>query len=142
MRTLKTILLLASFSLAGCDLASDIANDKSNNYSNNVYGTSQEGSVAGNAINTFLWKPISEGDGNLVVILPASLAGNVELLSISGSFGTEVGESEEVSNGAHPTFRFDSPGASYGANITVQAVLSSGGVQTWTVPSGGTRNEQ
>lgn len=140
---LGLLFVLIALIFTGCDLASNIANDNSTNDSHNTAAgaTDADGNPIEGADNSFVWKPVSESDGNLVVLLPASLAGQVEGLTISGSFGSVAGSGGELSNGNRPTYRFPQPGSAYGQNITVQAPLKSGGVRTWTVPDGGSRVE-
>ena len=89
----------------------------------------------------FLWKPISEGDKKLVILLPGSLRGNVDRCTISGSFGDENGRfTGDDSNGNRPHFRFSRPGAGYGTNITVKA-FSGGSLRgTWIIARGECRS--
>lgn len=59
----------------------------------------------------FVWKPISEADGNAVVLLPATSSAR-ELL-LFGPFGRENGIYQGRTNGGRPTFRFNLPGCAY-----------------------------
>lgn len=63
----------------------------------------------------FVWKPVSEGDGNLVVLLPAT-AGDV-LVGVNTERGRYVGRT----NGNRPTYRFSRPGGAYppGSVLTI-----------------------
>ena len=79
-------------------------------------------------ITRFLWKPVSERDGNLVVL--ASPLGATIL--VNGQQLVDFGPS----NGYGTTARTDRPGCSFGNNITVQ-VLSNTGVP-YSFPSGST----
>lgn len=60
-----------------------------------------------------LWKPVSEGDHNLVILLPANY-GN-EMVNILDAAGTrlETGRSVGRTNGNRPTYRFSRPGHGY-----------------------------
>jgi hypothetical protein len=99
-------------------------------------------SSSGGGSGGFLWKPKSESNGKLVVLLPGSLRGKVSGASISGSFGSENGSfAGDTHNGRRPHYRFSKSGGSYGSNIRVTARTSSG-TKSWTVPNGGSRNEQ
>lgn len=76
----------------------------------------------------FLWKPISEGDGKLVVLLPQSLTGHVVSANIHSTDSIaedtiiEVGRfTGDIHNGGRPHFRFNQSGAGYGKNIWVVA---------------------
>lgn len=93
--------------------------------------------------NTFLWKPVSESNGNLVVLLPAAYRGRVQSCTISGSFGSEVGRFHtDTHNGNRPHFRFSRPGAAYGSNITVLALSNGDSIDSWIVPNGSSRYEE
>ncbi len=89
----------------------------------------------------FVWKPISEGDGNLVILLPPNLTGNVAGVVVfhEGSGQTVTGRYTGVHNGGREHFRFLQPGAAYGEGLTVTAQLKSGGTKSWSVPSGARR---
>lgn len=89
----------------------------------------------------FVWKPVSEGDGNLVVLLPASLRGRVSGAAITkGGAVIERGRfAGDTHNGGRPHYRFSKPGAAYGTGLTLVASLSSGGSQSWSIPNGGQR---
>ena len=82
----------------------------------------------------FVWKPISESNGKLAVILPASYV-NVTSIRISGA-RSESSSRSAIANGGRPHFRFSMPGAAYGKNITV-----SGGGRTWRIADGSKRVE-
>lgn len=75
-----------------------------------------------------LWKPISEGDGKLVILI--GVTGGT--CTVNGEVGRYVGQT----NGNRATYRFSKPGAGYGTNITV--VHSTAG--TWTVAVGSVRS--
>ena len=83
----------------------------------------------------FLWKPVSDSSGKLVVILPASLA-SVGSITVRGS-RTESSSRSAIGNGQRPHYRFSLPGAAYGRNIKI-----SGGGRTWTVADGSKRTQQ
>ena len=83
----------------------------------------------------FLWKPKSESDGRLVVLLPASLRGKVSGCSVNGENGRFAGDTH---NGRRPHYRFSKAGGGYGSNIKVVARTTSGN-RTWTVPNGSSR---
>lgn len=92
----------------------------------------------------FLWKPISESTGNLVVLLPHSTYRRTEgTATISGDFGTESAPMRgEDDNGNRPHFYFSRPGAAYGGNITVQAPLTDGTIFSTVVPHGSRRTSK
>ena len=94
----------------------------------------------GTAISNFLWKPESERDGRLVVLLNpggATIVANGETLTPSGS-----------SNGRGTTARGTRSGCGYGANVRVQAfdrqgrvLLFPGGAREFIIQNGCDRVE-
>jgi len=76
--------------------------------------------------NGFVWKPVSEGDGKLVVLLPSS--SNQTTLTVTRADGTtETGTYAGKTNGGRPTFRFSSPGSAYQGGQTVAGVTIGAG---------------
>lgn len=153
-------MIAATFITTGCDLSSSSASDlvddineeverrevaSSNNSSSNENRSSSPPSSGAVSIGAggFLWKPVSESTGNLVVLLPASTRGRTQqVATISGAFGSEsAGMRHEHHNGGRPHFYFSRPGAAYGTNITVQAPLTDGSVFSIVVPNGAARTE-
>lgn len=94
----------------------------------------------------FLWKPVSESDGNLVVLLPTELRGLIDKVEIHSSLppdtsnlldtGTFAGD---TNNGERPHFRFNDPGSSYGENVELVAFMDDGSQLTWSIPNGSER---
>lgn len=135
---------------AGLDAASD-AQAAANSAASSASSAASSGSTSSSAPSSaptsigggFLWKPVSEGDGNLVVLLPASLRGRVGGVAITKGGGVvERGRfAGDTHNGGRPHFRFSQPGAAYGTGLTVVATLTSGGTQSWGIPNGGQRVE-
>lgn len=79
--------------------------------------------------NTFLWKPSSDKDGKLVVLLPTNMLGKVQgirILSADGKSVAATGKYTGVGNGMRAHFRFDKPGASFPAGSIVEIQLSNG----------------
>jgi|GEM_PF-809439 len=73
----------------------------------------------------FLFKPISDSDGRLAVLLPSGLAGLVKGVALMGQNG-EVIESGRYSgngNGGRDHYRFSKPGGDYPDGLTVQVTL-------------------
>lgn len=62
----------------------------------------------------FVWKPVSEGDGKLVVLLPASYNDNA--IKVNGEVGRYAGRT----NGNRPTHRFTKAGAGYPPNSILE----------------------
>ena len=75
----------------------------------------------------FLFKPISDSDGKLAILLPPKLAGMVAGVRLIGPSG-EVLESGRFSgngNGGRDHYRFSRPGASYPDGLTVELTLKT-----------------
>jgi hypothetical protein len=88
----------------------------------------------------FLWKPISDNNGKLLIALPYTFANKVSGCSVTTTGGvTEEGTYIGNHNGGRPHYRYSMPGAQYGQNVTVVARLKAGGSKTWTVPDGAAR---
>ena len=91
-------------------------------------------------ISNFLWKPVSERDGNLVVLLnPAGAT-----IVVNGEILTDFGSS----NGRGTTARADKSGCDFGTNIEIQVFDSFGnqlifpdGETTFIIPDGCNRVE-
>ncbi|MFC1625297.1 hypothetical protein ACFL1O_00205 [Patescibacteria group bacterium] len=83
----------------------------------------------------FLWKPISESDGKLAILLPYEC-----LSSCTVTADGVAGNYTKRTNGNRPTYRFSKPGCEFGENIKVIANCS-GNESTWTIPNGCNRFE-
>lgn len=77
----------------------------------------------------FLWKPASEKDGKLVVLLPNKFNGkvkNVKVLSADGSRVLATGAYSGIGNGDRQHYRFKKAGADLPKNSIVQIALNDG----------------
>lgn len=102
-----------------------------------VSGTTSSGS--GNPLDGsegFLFKPISDTRGTLVVLLPKDLTGNIESLVLKTITGEEVekGSFSGVNNGDREHFRFTKPGAEYPKDLVVEVKLKDGNIKTYNIP--------
>ncbi len=95
----------------------------------------------------FLWKPESEKDGNLVILLPSYYN---ECCDVSiypypytdGSGLIEQGDYQTRANGDRPHYRFGSPGGSYCGGGPCSAVVTCGGItDIYYIPDTGDRCE-
>ncbi len=97
-------------------------------------GTSKAHSVGGysgaGGAGGFLWKPISDSNGNLVVLMPSEISSEVESVVIKDKNGNvlESGKFSAIANGGRAHFRFSKPGSAYGQSVTVEAKLKNGRV--------------
>lgn len=84
----------------------------------------------------FLWKPTSDSNGNLVVLLPSGTrAGSATIRDPNGNV-IGNGRYSGVANGGREHYRFDTPGASFPPNSSV-----SFGNNSVSIPNTGTRYE-
>ena len=96
--------------------------------------------------NGFLWKPVSDNNGKLVVLLPSNLSGKVESASIHSSLPPsesniiETGKFSGIANGSRSHFRFSKPGSSFPDGAYVVAKLSNGGYSTFQIGDSSSRN--
>ena len=108
-----------------------------------VIGNAESGSVTpqGTTVdgaNNFLFKPISENEGTLAVLMPSDLVHQVDSLVIKDAEGNVIEEGHSTGygdNGEREKFAFSKPGGSYSSNLTVEARLSNGAVKTWLIPN-------
>lgn len=90
----------------------------------------------------FLWKPYSDSDGNLVILLPTAFADDalsVEVLSADGKI-LATGKLVGYFSDSRPIFRFTKPGASFPAQCVVQIVMRDGGIKRITIGNPAERN--
>lgn len=113
--------------------------------SNTGASSSVSGSQGMDGSGGFVWKPVSESDGNLVVVLPTSLAGAIDKVEIHSSLpptdATKLDDGRFTgnNNGERPHFRFPKPGSEYGDNVHVVAYKNDGTQVDWTIGDGGQR---
>lgn len=91
----------------------------------------------------FLFKPVSESDGKLVVLLPSRLTGLVSGVSLVGPDGQvlESGRYRGVGNEGREHFRFNKPGGQYANGSTIQAKLVTGEIVRYLISNTSQRTE-
>jgi len=91
----------------------------------------------------FLWKPVSDSNGKLVVLLPPKLAGQAKSVEVQDASGKTLAKGRYTgdANGGRPHFRFDKPGAAFGNDVRVVATLSNGQKVTYPIKNGAARND-
>ena len=102
------------------------------------------GSVQSTGISQgFLWKPISDSDGNLAILLPAFMTGLVAGLEIIGPDGKPiaVGRDGGVGNGDRMHFRFNQPGGSFPPGCQVLIHMKDGTAKSIKIDNPGSRIE-
>lgn len=97
-------------------------------------GSSESASPADGA-DGFLFKPISDTQGKLVVLLPKEFTGKISKVVLRDMTGKELesGQSGGVGNNGREHFRYNKPGGSYPPNIFVEVQLTGGGVKTYSI---------
>lgn len=102
------------------------------------------GGSAGGLSQEFLWKPKSDKDGKLVVLLPSDLSGQVTSVKILGSNNVviEQGRDAGFGNGGRHHFRFDKAGGGYPAGVRVVAELAGGGTFETKISQTAVRTEK
>ena len=75
----------------------------------------------------FLWKPVAEKDGKLVVLLPKSV-GKAKAVAIQGPDGKTIsrGKFSGIANGDRAHYRFPNPGSTYPDGSQVVITLKDG----------------
>lgn len=142
--TMEQALLLSGAKIGSFDSGATQADIRSISEAATGKAVSTTGSEAATGADAgFLFKPISESDGKLVVLLPARLTGLVSGLSIVGPDGqvTESGRYRGVGNGGREHFRFSKPGGQYANGSTVQAKLITGEIVRYLISNTSQRTE-
>jgi hypothetical protein len=91
----------------------------------------------------FLFKPVSDSDGKLAILLPPRLTGlaaSVRLLSPSGDI-LESGRYSGNGNGGREHFRFNKPGGGYPDGLAVEVALKGGEIVRYIIEETSERNE-
>ena len=81
----------------------------------------------------FLWKPYSESDGNLVVLLPPSWKGIQKAVIRTPNGNVYDGRNTGIHNGDRVHFRFSQPGREFPPGSTVEVTMNDGSVRKVTV---------
>ncbi len=108
--------------------------------SSSSIGTAAEGNPMDGA-EGFLFKPVSESNGNLVILLPASLTKQIESVILKDTEDKEIeeGKNSGIGNGNREHFRFSKPGGEYPENLTVEVKLTDGSTKTYKIADPSTR---
>ena len=94
----------------------------------------------------FLWKPVSDGDGRLVILFPTDISPTVVSGEVHSSFPPKASTLMEAgafayrsANGNRAHFRFSRSGGAYGNNVFAVAVMPDGRKIGFPIPTGGAR---
>ena len=104
---------------------------------NDFFGTS------GGSSYTTVYKPVSDSNGRLVIVVSAKYTGDVEGVSVERQGGQKIedGEDAGVANGGRTHWRFSRAGGSYGNPIVIRVKLYSGKDLILKVANSGSRQE-
>ena len=131
MRRLGWMVLLAAVALgtAGCD-------GGGGSESGGIGSTGEGGG--------FIWKPVGEHSGKLVVVLPPQYTSRpvaaVYITSAGGDF-LDGSAYTGVANGGRRHYRFAKKGREYGADVRVVAEITDAPTVHWVIPNGAGRVE-
>lgn len=91
----------------------------------------------------FLFKPISDSDGKLAVLLPPKLAGLISGCRLVGPDGKEIesGRYAGNGNGGRDHFRFSQPGGNYPDGMHVEVLLKTGETVRYLISETSQRTE-
>ncbi len=85
----------------------------------------------------FLFKPVSNNEGRLAVLLPESLAHQVERVLLKDLAGNVLDEGNSTGygdTGEREKFAFSKKGADYPKDITVEVVMMDGSIRSYSIP--------
>ena len=142
--TMEQALLLSRTKIEGFDSGSSKADIRSVEEAATGKAFATPGTAAATGGDAgFLFKPVSESDGKLVVLLPSRLTGLVSGLSIVGPDGQvlESGRYRGVGNEGREHFRFNKPGGQYANGSTIQAKLVTGEIVRYLISNTSQRTE-
>ncbi len=112
----------------------------STNASSAASGTTFSLTPEGNTIDDeggFVFKPESEHEKKLVILLPSEYASQVEdvLLKDEDDNILERGNSSGYANGGREHFRFEKAGQDYPDNLTVEVRMTDGSIMSYEIPN-------
>lgn len=92
----------------------------------------------------FLWKPVSESDGKLVTLMPNSLTGHVQQVTVMDKNGNVVdtGRFAGNANGGRDHFRFNVEGPSFELGSYLELTLDTGELVKIDIPDPAQRFEK
>ena len=93
----------------------------------------------------FLWKPVSDKNGDLAVLLPKQYTGRVKQVRILSPDGTKVlakGKYSGVGNGDREHYRFNKPGNGYPDGVIVLMEMENGAIRHMKIKDTAKRTER
>jgi len=141
---MEQALLLSGALISKFDAGAEKAPVRSLDTPSNAAATAGAGATGSEASGAgFLFKPVSESDGKLAVLLPPRLAGLVKGLALVGPNGEviETGRYTGNGNGGRDHYRFSRSGGQYPDGVMVQATLATGELVSYTIRETSQRTE-
>jgi hypothetical protein len=93
----------------------------------------------------FLWKPVSDKNGDLAVLLPKQYTGKVKQVRILSPDGNKVlakGKYSGVGNGDREHYRFNKPGSAYPDGAIALIEMESGAIRHFKIKDTAKRTER
>jgi hypothetical protein len=93
----------------------------------------------------FLWKPVSDKNGDLAVLLPKQYTGRVKQVRVLNADGTKVlakGRYSGVGNGDREHYRFNKPGSGYPDGTIVLIEMENGALRHLKIKDTAKRTER
>lgn len=83
----------------------------------------------------FVFKPISETRGTLVIVTPEVLTSKIESLAVKTMLGEtlEEGTFSGVANGGREHYRFTKPGSAFPSDVVVEIKMKDGSVKKYNI---------
>lgn len=145
--TLEQALLASRVKIEKYDAGEEVATARSVDEatpSKAAYVTpSAHGSHSSEGSGGFLFKPVSDSDGKLAVLLPSiysGMAASMRLVTPDGDV-IETGRYGGNGNGNREHFRFSKPGSGYPDGVVVEATLTTGETISYTISNPSQRTE-
>jgi hypothetical protein len=149
LRKIATATMLAgviALGVAGCHNKKDGSNTSSGSITNATAQTqttaAAQAAAQGCKCDRFpgggnVYKPVSESDGRLVVLLSSNYAADTPVTMLDGKNCNAIERGRPVgrTNGSRPTFRFSRPGRSFPS----PGVLKVGSNRFWCIPNTASR---
>ena len=134
---MEQALLLSGALIGKLDSGAEKVTARSLDEPSNAAAVGSSGSHSSEAVSGtgFLFKPVSDSDGRLAVLLPPRLAGLVQSVSLVGPNGEviETGRYAGNGNGGRDHYRFTKAGGQYADGLIVQATLATGELVRYTI---------
>lgn len=138
--TLEAALLSARTKLAGVESPTTSTDDPSTSATDDTPSeTEQEFVPSGQAIDGdggFVFKPIADVTGNLMVLLPSLWDEETQSVTLKDKDGNEIekGKLSTVGSDGRRSYQFSKPGASYGKEVVVEVKGTNGETTDYQIP--------